>query len=62
MAEVLWRKLKYQWLRPQDYLETDTLFYQVRQALAAVGTLLKIQFAPFHVAPFHVAPFHASLN
>lgn len=47
IAEVLWRKLKYQWLRPQDYLETDTLFYQVRQALAAVGTLLKIHFAPF---------------
>jgi transposase len=49
IAEVLWRKLKYQWLRPQDYLEPDTLFYQVRQALAAVGTLLKIHFAPFQL-------------
>ena len=47
IAEVLWRKLKYQWLRPQDYPETDALFYQVRQALAAVGTLLQINFAPF---------------
>lgn len=47
IAEVLWRKLKYQWLRPQDYLDTQTLFYQVRQALAAVGTLLQIHFAPF---------------
>jgi len=47
LAEVLWRKLKYQWLRPQDYLDTQTLFYQVRQALAAVGSLLKIHFAPF---------------
>ena len=47
IVEVLWRKLKYQWLRPQDYLETQVLFYQVRQALAAVGTLLKIHFAPF---------------
>jgi len=47
IVEVLWRRLKYQWLRPQDYLETDALFYQVRQALAAVGSLLKIQFAPF---------------
>jgi len=47
IAEVLWRKLKYQWLRPQDYLDTGALFYQVRQALAAVGTLLKIQFSPF---------------
>jgi len=50
IAEVLWRKLKYQWLRPQDYLQTDALFYQVRQALAAVGTLLNIQFAPFHAS------------
>lgn len=49
IAEVLWRQLKYRWLRPQDYLETDTLFYQVRQALAAVGTLLKIHFAPFKI-------------
>ncbi len=47
IAEVLWRELKYRWLKPQDYLETEALFYQVRQALAAVGTLLKIQFAPF---------------
>ena len=47
IVEVLWRKLKYQWLRPQDYLETQTLFYQVRQALAAVGSLLKIHFQPF---------------
>lgn len=47
IAEALWRKLKYQWLRPQDYLYAQTLFYQVRQALAAVGTLLKIHFAPF---------------
>jgi len=47
IAEVLWRKLKYQWLWPQDYLDTQALFYQVRQALAAVGSLLKIHFAPF---------------
>lgn len=47
IAEALWRKLKYQWLRPHDYLDTQTLFYQVRQALAAVGTLLHINFAAF---------------
>ena len=43
----LWRKLKYQWLRPQDYLETDALFYQVRQALSAVETWLQINFKTF---------------
>ena len=50
IVEVLWRKLKYEWLRPQDYFETQTLFYQVRLALAAVGTLLHIHFAPFRLA------------
>lgn len=49
IAEILWRKLKYQWLQPQDYLDTQTLFYQVRQALAAVGTLLRIHFKPFQL-------------
>lgn len=48
LAEVLWRKLKYQWLQARDYLDTQTLFYRVRQALAAVGTLLHINFAPFY--------------
>jgi transposase len=49
IVEVLWRHLKYQWLRPQDYLENQTLFYQVRQALAAVGTLLNIRFKNFQL-------------
>ena len=47
IVEVLWRKLKYQWLQAKDYLEAQELFYQVRQALAAVGTRLKIHFKPF---------------
>lgn len=47
IVEVLWRKLKYQWLRPLDYLQNDALFYRVTQTLAAVGSLLKIHFAPF---------------
>jgi len=48
IAEILWRHLKYLWLRPQHYLDAQNLFYQVRQALAAVGSLLKIHFTPFH--------------
>lgn len=47
IAEALWRKLKYEWLHPSDYATTDGLFYRVRQALAAVGTSLKIRFAEF---------------
>lgn len=47
IAEVLWRKLKYEWLRPQDYADTPTLHYQVWLALKAVGQSLTINFSPF---------------
>lgn len=47
IAETLWRKLKYEWLQATDYTTTDGLFYTVRQALAAVGSSLKIQFSEF---------------
>lgn len=47
IAETLWRKLKYEWLQPGDYADAETLFYQTRQALAAVGTLLTINFSEF---------------
>jgi transposase len=47
IAETLWRKLKYEWLQPADYATTDALFYRVRQALAAVGSMLKIRFSDF---------------
>lgn len=47
IAETLWRKLKYEWLQPSDYATTDGLFYRVRQALAAVGTNLRIRFSEF---------------
>jgi len=49
LAETLWRKLKYEWLQPADYATTDGLFYRVRQALAAVGSSLKIQFSEFNL-------------
>jgi transposase len=47
IAETLWRKLKYEWLQASDYATADGLFYRVRQALAAVGSSLKIQFSEF---------------
>lgn len=45
LAEILWRKLKYEWLRPQDYLCFEYLRYAVQLALAAVGSLLHINFS-----------------
>ena len=47
IAEVLWRKLKYEWLRAEDYADASTLHYQVWLALKAVGTSLTINFSPF---------------
>lgn len=50
IVETLWRKLKYEWLAPEDYESDGRLFYTVRQALAAVGTILKINFGNWRLA------------
>lgn len=49
LAERLWKELKARWLKPQDYLTPDTLFYVVNRALAAVGKLLFINFADYKI-------------
>jgi hypothetical protein len=46
LAETLWRKLKYEWLKPEDYLTKDELFYAVNRAFAAIGDELYIHFSP----------------
>ena len=48
IAETLWRKLKYEWLCPADYLDWENLKYQVRLGLSNVGSLLKINFSDFN--------------
>jgi hypothetical protein len=50
LAETLWRKLKYEWLCPEDYADAPMLHYQVWQALKAVGKALTIQFSPFRLS------------
>lgn len=47
IAEILWRKLKYEWLSPSDYVDKAQLHYSVRQILGAVGSILKINFSDF---------------
>jgi transposase len=47
IAERLWRKLKYEWLRPEDYADLETLRLAVWMALKAVGSTLKINFSLF---------------
>lgn len=45
IAETLWRILKDKWLRPADYISTDSLLYATNRALAAIGSELNINFA-----------------
>ena len=48
IAEILWRKLKYEWLSPSDYVDKQQLHYSVRQILGAVGSILRINFSDFN--------------
>lgn len=48
IAEIMWRKLKTEWLVPEDYLEKDGLFYAVNRCMANIGSNLKINFSPFN--------------
>ncbi len=45
IVETLWRILKGKWIRPQDYVCTDTLFYTTNRALAVLGNGLFINYA-----------------
>ena len=47
LAETLWRKLKKEWIIPEDYLEKEALFYAVNRCLANVGGELNINFKKF---------------
>lgn len=47
IVEILWRKLKYEWLSPSDYRDKENLFYQIRLALTSVGQDLFIKFSKF---------------
>ncbi len=47
IVEILWRKLKYEWLSATDYQSKENLFYQIRLALTAVGNSLFIRFSKF---------------
>lgn len=49
IAERLWKELKARWLKPEDYLTTDTLFLAVKMALVAVGKQLFINFAEYTI-------------
>ncbi len=47
IAEILWKKLKYEWLQSTDYRDKETLHTAVRSRLEEVGKSLKIAFKAF---------------
>jgi transposase len=47
IAETVWRKLKYEWLAPNDYEDKQRLQYSVKQALNEFGKSLRINFSNF---------------
>ncbi len=49
IAETLWRILKGKWIRPQDYITSDMLFYTTNRALADIGKGLRINFSKYVV-------------
>lgn len=48
IAETVWRKLKYEWLAPNDYQDHQRLRYSVKQALNEFGRSLRINFSDFN--------------
>lgn len=47
IVEILWRKLKYEWLSAKDYETDEGLYYQVWKVLGAIGNSLRINFSSF---------------
>jgi transposase len=52
IAETVWRKLKKEWLNPEDYLNKDTLCYAANRCLATLGHEFKINFSHFNINLF----------
>ena len=44
IIEILWRKMKYEWLKPQDYLWFESLTKAIKEILSNLGTEYKINF------------------
>lgn len=44
IIERLWKELKARWIKPEDYLSADDLFYAVSSCLNQVGDKIKINF------------------
>lgn len=45
LAETLWRKIKYEWLRPQDYNSPSALKKRLKEIFAEFNNLFQIEFS-----------------
>lgn len=44
IIEILWRKMKYEWLKPKDYLSFESLTEAIKEILNNLGAEYKINF------------------
>ena len=44
IIEIWWRKMKYEWLKPEDYLSLERLRKAIKEILSNLGTHYKINF------------------
>lgn len=44
IIEVLWRKMKYEWLKPEDYESFEKLTESIKEILSQLGAEYKINF------------------
>ena len=48
IIERLWKELKARWIKPENYLSVDDLFYAVNNCLNQVGDKIKINFKQYY--------------
>jgi transposase len=44
IIEILWRKMKYEWLKPEDYASFEKLMEAIKEILSQLGTDYRINF------------------
>ena len=44
IIEILWRRMKYEWLKPEDYVSFETLTEAIKEILSNLGADYKINF------------------
>lgn len=49
IIERLWKELKARWVRPEDYQDTQALFYSLNRILNNIGKNLFLNFKPFQI-------------